>query len=270
MAETSRVRLGPVQHTLLITLTARARETVKKRPLLRDPKAVEMVKAIDFDTDMYGKGWGGSIVALRTSVFDAWVRAFLADHPDGTVVELGCGLNTRFERVDNGSVHWVDVDLPDVIDLRRQFFHDTDRRTSVAASVLDDDWQQIVADRPGPYFLVTEGVLVYLAEDDVVRALHGIATRFPGALVAFDTYSHRMLEQQHKMAARKDMPARWAWSCDDPRSLAGRIGMSVVESASVTRPPSAVRADLPLSYRLLFPMIDKLVQGFGGLTLFRA
>ena len=168
-------QLGDVQRTLFIPLAARAQETGKKRPVLRDRKAVAMLAALDFDPAKYGKGAGGGIVVLRTAIFDYWVRAFLARHPAGTVVELGTGLNTRFERVDNGQVHWIDLDLPDTIALRRRFFTDTDRRQMIAASVLDENWRQAVAQCPGPYFFVTEGVLVYLPGDQVTRALAGIA-----------------------------------------------------------------------------------------------
>ncbi|HEY3754254.1 MAG TPA: class I SAM-dependent methyltransferase [Pseudonocardiaceae bacterium] len=267
MVDKKQVQLGPVQETLLITLAGRAKETTRKRPMLRDPKAVRILESIDYDVDKYGKNAGGTITVLRTLILDSWVRAFLADHPGGTVVELGTGLNTRFERVDNGTVHWVDVDLPDTIELRRNFFTDTDRRQMISASVLDDDWQQAVAEQPGPYFFVAEGVLVYLPEDDVLRTLGGIATRFPGAFVALDTYRKRMVEQQHKMADRRNMQARWAWGVDEPRELGGRLGMRVVESTPVTRPPKAIRDRLPRGYRVLLPVLDKALQGFGSLTL---
>jgi O-methyltransferase involved in polyketide biosynthesis len=142
-------QLGDVQQTLFIPLAARAQETARKHPVLRDPKAVAMMAALDFDAAKYGKGAGGGIVVLRTAIYDYWVRAFQAQHPAGTVVELGTGLNTRFERVDNGQVHWIDLDLPDTIELRRRFFADTDRRQMIAASVLDEDWRQAVARPPG-------------------------------------------------------------------------------------------------------------------------
>ena len=227
-------QLGDVQRTLFIPLAARAQETGKKHPVLRDPKAVAMLAALDFDPAKYGKGAGGGIVVLRTAIFDYWVRAFLARHPAGTVVELGTGLNTRFERVDNGQVHWIDLDLPDTIALRRRFFTDTDRRQMIAASVLDENWRQAVAQCPGPYFFVTEGVLVYLPGDQVTRALAGIARTFPGAYLALDTYSRTSMRGQHRMAERRGI-ARWAWACDDPATLE-RLGLRVVEQASVTRP----------------------------------
>ena len=201
-----RAELGAVQETLFIPLAARARATARKHPVLDDPKAAEMVRSIDFDTATYGQGWGGFVTVVRTVIFDWWVRQFLAGHPDGTVVELGTGLNTRFERTDNGTAHWIDLDLPDTIELRRRFFDDTGRRRMIAASLLDEDWLAAVEQLPGPYFFVSDGVLTYLATGDVTGVLARIAGRFPGAMLAFDTYSSAMLRQQHKLAARKGMP----------------------------------------------------------------
>ena len=43
------MRLGAVQETLFIPLAARARETQRKHPVLRDPRAVEMLRSIDYD-----------------------------------------------------------------------------------------------------------------------------------------------------------------------------------------------------------------------------
>jgi O-methyltransferase involved in polyketide biosynthesis len=267
VADKVRVQLGTVQQTLFITLAARARETGKKRPVLRDPKAVQIVDSIEFDTAKYGRDWGDVVTVLRTAIFDSWVRAFLAEHPAGTVVELGTGLNTRFERVDNGQVYWIDLDLPDSIELRRKFFADSDRRRMVAASALDELWLPIVEDNPGPYFFVADGVLVYLAK--APQVLTRVAERFPGSLIAFDTYSRRMLERQHRMAAKKKMEARWAWPCDDPRSLQS-LGLDVVETAAITRPPAALRAQLPHRYRYLLPLANRIVGEIAAVTLFRA
>jgi O-methyltransferase involved in polyketide biosynthesis len=269
MADRQRAELGAVQQTLFIPLAARARETRRKRPVLRDPKAVEMIASIDFDEATYGRGWGaGFVTVLRTLVLDWWVRQFLARNPNGTVIELGTGLNTRFERTDNGTAHWIDLDLPDTIELRRRFFEDTDRRQMVAASLLDEDWMAAAGQLPAPYFFVSEGVLVYLREDGVTQALARIARRFPGASLAFDTYASVTLAQQHRMAARRNI-APWAWPCDDPRSLE-RLGLTVVESAAITRPPAGLRAQLPARYRYLLPLAHPLFGKAPALTLFRA
>jgi O-methyltransferase involved in polyketide biosynthesis len=265
-AHRDQVELGQVQETLFIPLAGRAAETGRRRPILRDPKAVEIIESVGVDRAKYNRA-GGWMTVIRTASFDVWVRDFLAGHPGGTVVELGTGLNTRFERVDNGSAHWIDLDLPDTIALRRRFFTDTDRRRMVAASVTDDGWLAAVREMPGPYFFVSDGVLAYLAEDDVTRMLATIVAQFPGALIAIDTYSQQMLQREHRLAARRGI-ARWQWACDDPRSLE-RLGMRVVETATVTRPPRALRAVLTAGHRLLLAMADPVLGRSVQMTLFR-
>jgi hypothetical protein len=65
------------------------------------------------------------------------------------------------------------------------------------------------------------------------------------------------------------MRANWAWACDDPRSLE-RLGLRVVESTSITRPPAAVRAGRPATYRYLLPLLGPVFRRALRLTLFRA
>ena len=151
--------LGRVQETLLIPLLARARETERRRGLLRDPRAVELVRRLDYDFEKWEGGRSLKGAMLRARMFDRYVEDFLVTHPRGTVVEIGCGLDTRFDRVDNGRVRWFDLDLPDAVALRRRFFDDEPRRTMVAASVLDSAWMNAVKATGGPWMFVAEAVL---------------------------------------------------------------------------------------------------------------
>lgn len=218
---TIKPELGPVQETLLIPLLARARETEKRRGLLRDPRAVELVRRLDYD---FGKWEGGRSLQgamLRARMFDRYVEDFLAEHPRGTVVEIGCGLDTRFDRVDNGRLRWFDLDLPDAIALRRRFFDDEPRRTMVAASVLDTGWMDQVEATGGPWMFVAEAVLVYLDAPDARRAVVNIAGRFPGARIAFDTTGARMVDTQDRHDAMRHLPREswFRWKCDEPREI---------------------------------------------------
>jgi O-methyltransferase involved in polyketide biosynthesis len=219
--ETIPVDLGPVQRTLLIPLLGRARETQRARGLLRDHKAVEIVKRLDYD---FSKWEGGPSLAgscLRTVMFDRFVQDFLARAPRGTVVEIGCGLNTRFDRIDNGQATWFDIDLPDAIALRRRFFEDAPRRTMIAASVLEAGWHSRVAATNGPWMFVAEAVLIYLDAADARLALLSLAERFPGAFIAFDTTSGKMVDAQAKHDAMRHLPREswYRWRCDDPLKI---------------------------------------------------
>ena len=266
-ADRDQAELGQVQETLFIPLVGRAEETRKRRPVLRDPKAAEILESVGFDRPKYSRA-GGWTTVIRTAIFDMWIRDFLADNPGGSVVELGTGLNTRFERVDNGTVHWIDLDLPDTIALRRRFFTDTDRRRMLAASVTDDSWMPTVRELPGPYFFVADGVLTYLTEEDATRTLASLAEQFPGALIAFDTYSQQTMAREHRMAARRGI-ARWQWACDDPYLLEP-LGLRVVEAATVPRPPRALRVALPTKRKLMLAAAAPLFGRSMMATLFRA
>ncbi|MFC5219901.1 class I SAM-dependent methyltransferase [Streptomyces coerulescens] len=244
--------LGDVQETLLIPLYARAAETRKRNGMLSDPRAVEMVDAIDYDFTRFDGAKSLLGANLRTLLFDAWVADFLRRHPPGTVVEIGTGLNTRFERLDNGIVHWIDMDLPDVIALRRAFFEDTDRRRMLAASVTDPAWTDEVRKRPGPYFLAAEAVLIYLEEWQVRSVFDLIAERLPGALLALETAAGRMVDSQDSHDVLGKVAARMRWRCDDPAALERwRPGVHLADSRSFTRLPAPVARRLNTTYRLM-------------------
>ncbi|MEM9456739.1 MAG: class I SAM-dependent methyltransferase [Myxococcota bacterium] len=248
----TKVDLGPVQETLLVPLLGRALETGKRRGLLCDPKAVEIVDRLDYDFDRWRGARSLVGACLRTRMFDEDVRDFLDMHPEGTVVEIGCGLNTRFERIDNGRARWFELDLPDSMALRRRFFEDGPRRTMLEASVLDTDWHDVVAETGGPWCFVSEAVIIYLEESDVERALRGLAERFEGAWLVTDTTSSKMVDAQKNHDVMKTMSSSswFRWKCDDPAALRA-WGLRSLRSRTFLDAPASLRSAMPLFYRLL-------------------
>lgn len=249
--------LGDIGETLLIPLYARACDAVARRPVLGDKRARELVDAIDYDfTRFSGGSLPGSV--SRTSIFDGWAARFLQEHPAGTVVELGTGLNTRFDRLDNGRVHWFDLDLADVITLRRKFFEDNDRRTMIAGSVLDADWFNAVAASPGPYLFLCEAVLIYLSDDDVHRVLTQLRDRFPGAEIAFDTAGQKMIDNQHRNKSLAQVRGRMQWICDEPRDLEP-WGLTLLDTRTLATPQPEIAKTWPPQRRYGMALISRLL-----------
>lgn len=254
--------LGEVQETLLIPLYGRARDAVARHSILHDMRARDIVGALDYDFRRFrGGSLPGSVV--RTSIFDGWVREFLRDHPEGTVVEIGCGLNTRFERVDNGRLRWFDLDLPDTIELRRHFFADSPRRRTLAGSVFDADWMAAVAAAPRPVLFVAEAVFLYFPAEQVRDALRQLADRFPGSLIALDTGGPKMLGSMQRNRSMSKVDAQMRWVCDDPHELED-WGLRLLDTRSFATPQPAVAKTWPASYRFgmraagrLFPSMMK-------------
>ncbi|MEV6559537.1 class I SAM-dependent methyltransferase [Nocardia sp. NPDC051756] len=245
MAET--VALGEVQETLLIPLYGRARDARQRRSVLSDRKAIELVDSIDYDFDKFrGPSLAGSV--LRASIFDEYVRGFLREHPEGTVVDLGCGLSTRFDRLDNGRLRWFDLDVEDTMALRRKFFDDSDRYTMIAGSLFDTDWYAQVAERSGPIFILSEAVMLYFPADQVHETLTRIAATFPASPFAFDTGGAIMMNNQDSNPVFKAVPARMKWICDDPATL-DQYGLRMRESRTFANPQPAVAGTWPARYR---------------------
>lgn len=249
-------RLGDVQETLLIPLYARACDAAARRSVLADRRARQLVDAIDYDfTKFGGSSLSGSV--SRSSIFDGWGAQFLREHPAGTVVELGTGLNTRFDRLDNGQVHWFDLDLPDAIELRRRFFSDSERCRMIAGSVLDTGWFDTVAASPGPYLFLCEAVLIYLSREEVRRVLTQLGQRFPGSLIAFDTAGRRMVDNQDRNRSLAQVSARLQWVCDDPREIEG-WGPHLIDTRTLAKPQPEIAKTWPPQRRYGMPLLARL------------
>jgi O-methyltransferase involved in polyketide biosynthesis len=183
--------LPPVSRTLLIPLYVRALESRRPDALLRDPKAEELVGRIEDDFSGVTRKKNDQVAyLLRMREFDRRAAAFLAEHPDGTVVDLGCGLDTRFERIDNGRMEWYGLDLPEVIGLRKALLEETPRSHFLGCSVLDFSWLDALNGKAGkPILFLAEAMLVYLEEADVRRLVQALARSFPGAELVCEAYS---------------------------------------------------------------------------------
>jgi O-methyltransferase involved in polyketide biosynthesis len=256
VAERLGVSLEGAQETLLVPLYGRATFTRQGSDLIDDPKAVEMVEAIDYDFSRFDGSMSLPGSVLRTRIFDRWVVRWLEANPTGTVVEIGAGLNTRFERLDNGAARWFELDLPEVVALRRRFFDDTDRRTTVAASVTDDTWHDTVNATGGPWFFAAEAVLIYLEPAAVAAALAAIGRRFPGSPVALDTWGTWMEDNQDQNDAITQFQTRFTWFCDNLGELdLGDVGLTVLDSFNFVDAPSEILDLLPPALRDALPAL---------------
>lgn len=215
------VKLGTVQETLLVPLWARARENEESVPVLDDPTSREILDRLDYDFSPLDGARASQLgCCVRGAQVDRWAQSFLERHPDGTVIELGVGLNSRYERVDNGRARWFEVDLPDAMELRREFFEDTDRRTMFSGSALENDWiERIRSETQGPWFIASEGVLVYFQPEEVRELFTRVADALPGATFAYDSMSPLVLRHQRKHDAMRYFAAEFMWSVGDAREV---------------------------------------------------
>ena len=101
-------KLTDVPETMLITLWAKAEETKRADALLHDEKAVEIIDKIEYDFSKFSKAkFSQAGCCVRAGLIDAETKDFLNKHPDAVVVQLGAGIDARYERLQCPPVtHW--------------------------------------------------------------------------------------------------------------------------------------------------------------------
>jgi O-methyltransferase involved in polyketide biosynthesis len=215
-----------VAETLLTALYARAVEAQLPEPLLRDDKAVALVEQIDYDFSRFKlRGHDQPTTIMRVREFDRRTLDFLACHSQAVVVQMGCGLDTRFERIcceqaDDGQVEWYDLDLPEVIELRRELMAESPHCHFLGCSVLDRAWLDTVRIHAGrPFLFLAEGVFPYLEESQVRGLVLLLMETFPGSELVFDAMTPFMIRLHNLELAFSKLEARLHWGLKHGRDL---------------------------------------------------
>jgi hypothetical protein len=190
-----------VPETLLWNLYYRALEARRPDAVLRDPKAVELVDAIDYPLEeRFGVGHPRQAQgqALRVLCFDQEIRRFLSVHPEGTVITLGEGLETQFWRVDNGRVRWLTVDLPGTVEVRRRLLPESPRQRTLACSA--------------------QGLLMYLRPSEVRTLIAICPRRLPDAVPHW--FSARTMRGEIRTSGGyRPPPMPWGMDADEPEKI---------------------------------------------------
>ena len=254
--------LTSVSKTMLLTLHARAEHTLSDRPRFTDPAAVELVSRLDYDFTMASQDrLMADGVVLRTLTLDPLVAGYLATHPGCTVVNIACGLDTRFQRLDDGHVTWYDLDLPDVIALRRRLLEDGERQGTIAASALDPDWPDQLGEgeASGDVLVIIEGLSMYLEQDEVRSLMDIIAARLPGATVLIEVMP-RLFQKYGRERSVEDAGARYTYGCSSASEFRRTVapGYTLLHDVPFTR--TIARYHPLLAPLMRLPLVDKLAE----------
>lgn len=215
--------LNGVSETMLVPLWARAVESKYPDPIILDEKAEAIMNEIEYDFTKLDEEWPTQIsVVVRTEILDSATKNFIQKHPDAVIINIGCGLDTRFSRLDNGRIHWYDLDLPEPIRIRRNFFDETARYKMIPKSVFDYSWFDDVTPTES-VLIIAEGILMYFTEEEVNDLINKLVSAFPGAEMLLETTSLALVKQSQKQDLIKNqysIDAKLQWGVER-----GRKGM---------------------------------------------
>jgi O-methyltransferase involved in polyketide biosynthesis len=249
-----KIHLTEEKATLFITLYAKALDYRSKNPILSDKKADEILNMIDYDFEKFKSSSSDNLTVVRAKQLDEWVNAFLKTNPNAVVLYLGCGLDTRVTRINpSQSVSWFDVDYPEVIELRKNFYSDQNNYIMLGSSVTDADWLvEIPKDRP--VSIIAEGLLEYLTEDEVKTLLNRLTNYFSHGQISFDVMNSFAIKAG-KASLKDTTGAEHKWAVDDLREV-DKLDTKLKRNIDLPVSRSKYISNLPIQFRLLFRIMS--------------
>jgi len=249
------IQLKEEMETLLIPLYGRAQ--MSKKGYFQDVFAENAVRSIHYDFSRLKIQEKTQIMlSVRGALIDAQCIDFLREHPDSTVVYLGCGLDARVKRLGVPTRLWYDLDFPEVIDIKRQLYPETEQYRLIGSSVTHWDWMDTIEQNGKPLLVVAEGLLMYLNPEEVQTLFLKMRDRFMDVTFVFDAYSHLTAKQAAKHPSLKKTGAAIRWGVDVPDEMtAFGEGISYEQTIYLTD-ERAVNL-LPEKFRAMFRFAGK-------------
>ena len=243
------IEKNTVQETLVIPLFGRLVCSERFPELFSDPEAKRICDSLDYDFAEKRN--------LRCEV-----EMYLKDHPKAAVVNLGCGLDDTFSKVDNGECRGYNIDLPDVIKVRNDLLPAGERETNLACDLNDYSWMDKIDASGGAVFFAA-GVFYYFKTEDVKKLFQAMAERFPGGVLVFDSCNERgaklMRKTWLKEAGITDVSA--FFSLEDEAELSGWSDhFAAVTAKSYMRGYRDIYGRVGLLHKLMIRFCDGLVR----------
>lgn len=190
----------------------------RKGIILHDPKAEEIWEAEGFPLKGKSKSkWLAYYMGMRSAAFDRWVKAQMEEDPSAVVVHIGCGMDSRCQRVGTQGHIWFDLDFPDVISERKRYFSETVGYRMLCADVRDATWLSHVP--RGNAIVLMEGVSMYLSAEELTKALTQIAGHFPSVRLLMDCYTEFAAKASKVKNPIQDVGVTRVYGLDEPKKL---------------------------------------------------
>lgn len=222
--------LNGVEDTLYIPLAARIYASEKFPEFFYDKKALALkpympTDSIDNNTTEYF--YMASV--CRQQTIDKKITKFLKDNPQGNVVFLGAGLETAYDRIGNTSSNFYQVDLPDVIEIRKRVLGRGKNEKLIPEDMFALAWINEI-DTALPTLIIVSGVYQYFNENKIIELIKEMKSQIHEGELVFDATNSKGLELANKYVKKTgNIDAQMYFSIDNPNEFAGLTNTRLFE-----------------------------------------
>ncbi len=202
------ININDISETAFLTLQCHAIDAASSSPILNDISSIETLNILKnyfskSDRELHKKLFQNKVkknlvkhIVLRAKKYDSYITEFIDKYPNATVVNIGCGLDNRFERVDNMNIHLFDLDLPDIMNIKKQIIQEKANYHQISQSVFEFDW--IGRIETEHVILVAEGVFMYCTEQDVKKLFLTLQEKLNKPEIIFEVFNSKWLKGWRK------------------------------------------------------------------------
>lgn len=240
--------MNSVNKTLYIPLYGKAYVS-RRGIILSDPKAEEIWNANAFP--LKGKSrskWLAMYMGMRAAVFDRWTAEAARQEPNAVVLHLGCGMDSRANRTAVSN-EWYDADFPEVIEVRRSYFPETERYHLVGADLREEGWLSAIP-RGGTAIVVMEGISMYLKPEDLNHLLMRLNDHFERVKLLVDCYTTFAAKASRHKNPINDVGVTEVYGLDSPSVMTEDTGFRFLREHDMT--PEDLIGELPGMERSIF------------------
>lgn len=255
--------LGTVESTLFVPMLGRIYASEHFPSILHDKTALTLKSQLPAEvlTNHTQTQYTYLASAVRSANIDRHIQDFLSRHPDGVIVQLGCGLETTFNRNDNGRTCWYGVDLPEVIEYRKTLLSESNREKLLATDAFSKQWLRQVREEVGdvPLLITASGLFYYFERKQVLGLLRMLGS-YGMIEVVFDTVNQQGLRLMRRKWMKQvgHADAQMYFCIDSAKELASNIANNVQVMADEPFYHHINKKGLKLSTKFNMAMSDRL------------
>ena len=215
--------MNNVNKTLYIPLYGKAYVS-KRNIILKDKWAEKIWEQEKFELKGKSKSkWLAYYMAMRSAIYDAWLAQEIKKNPGAVVLHIGCGMDSRVERVNAKKIKWYDIDFPEVIEERKKYYKESGVYHMVSADMRTGEWKNYIAGNQAAV-IIMEGVSMYFKPEELRALLQDISGYFKSVHLLMDCYTERAAKASKYKNPINDVGVTLVYGYDAPHELAEHTG----------------------------------------------
>ncbi|MEE1056233.1 MAG: class I SAM-dependent methyltransferase [Acutalibacteraceae bacterium] len=227
--------MNEINKTLYIPLYGKATVS-KKGIILNDTKAEEIWEKEGFE--LHGKSkskWLTYYMAMRAKVFDDWTKAQLQTYSNAIVLHIGCGMDSRIERISNINNLWYDIDFPQVIEERKKYYNESNNYKMFCADASKTEWLSELP-KVENAIVIMEGIGMYLTTQQLSQLFIALQKQFKRVNLLADFYTVFGAKASKYKNPINDVGITSVSGLDEPKLLEENNGIQFINEKTMTPP----------------------------------